>query len=457
MELTPAKTTARSSLKSGEKITGWQLGRISPTPSNVPSGWELLHLTSVARLESGHTPSRRKPEYWEGDIPWISLHDSAALDVPEISATAQTIGPLGLANSSARLLPEGTVVFSRTATVGKATVMGRRMATSQDFANYVCGERLHNHFLVHLFRYMASEWTRLMAGSTHNSIYMPVFRDLQILLPPLSEQRAIARALGEMDVLIDGLRQLIAKKVDLKQAAMQQLLSGKRRLPGFQAKPGSRETEVGVIPVDWALESFGNIFRFSGGFSASRDQLSSEGHCYLHYGDIHNASQTFIDVRSQYLDIPKLDISLKRVSPKSLLSDGDIVFVDASEDDEGASRHVVVVNKENIPYISGLHTIVAKRKTTSLDDGYERYCFQSRDIKRQFYFYAVGTKVSGISKTNIAKIFMPIPPLPEQRAIATVLSDMDAELAALEQRRDKTRALKQGMMQELLTGKTRLV
>lgn len=185
--------------------------------------------------------------------------------------------------------------------------------------------------------------------------------------------------------------------------------------------------------------------------------MSSEGHCYLHYGDIHKSTKTFVDVRGEYSDIPKLAIPLKRIPAKSLLTDGDIVFVDASEDDEGTSRHVVIVNGENIPYISGLHTIAAKSKRAALDNGYKRFCFQSRDIKRQFYYYAVGTKVSGISKTNIARIFLPIPPLPEQRAIANFLSDMDTEIAALEKRRDKTRLLKQGMMQELLTERIRLI
>jgi type I restriction enzyme S subunit len=210
-----------------------------------------VYLTSVAKLESGHTPSRRRPEYWKGDIPWISLHDSGALDVREIFSTAQTIGQLGLANSSARLLPKGTVVFSRTATVGKATVMGREMATSQDFANYICGERLHNHYLVHLFRYMSPEWKRLMAGSTHNSIYMPVFRDLQILLPSLNEQETIAEALNNADDLIESLERLIAKKRILKKGVMQQLLIGKQRLRKFaNATTGYKQTEVGVIPAD---------------------------------------------------------------------------------------------------------------------------------------------------------------------------------------------------------------
>jgi len=205
------------------------------------------------------------------------------------------------------------------------------------------------------------------------------------------------------------------------------------------------------------LKTFGDLFNFSGGYSASRDQLSAEGHCYLHYGDIHSATKTTVDVRADYQGIPKLDIPLKRVAPKSLLEDGDVVFVDASEDDEGTSRHVVVVNKDKQPFISGLHTIVAKSKTEELAHEYRRYCFQTAAIRQQFLFYAVGTKVSGISKTNIAKLTMPVPTVPEQIAIAGALTDMDAELAALEQRREKTRALKQAMMQELLTGRTRLL
>ena len=115
------------------------------------------------------------------------------------------------------------------------------------------------------------------------------------------------------------------------------------------------------------------------------------------------------------------------------------------------------MNKDGLPFISGLHTIVAKTKTAELAHEYRCYCFQTAAIRQQFMFYAVGTKVSGISKTNIAKLTMPVPSIPEQTAIATVLSDMDAELSALEAQRDKTYALKQAMMQELLTGKTRLV
>jgi len=269
------------------------------------------------------------------------------------------------------------------------------------------------------------------------------FMEVPIPRPPLPEQRAITAALSDVDALLGGLDRLIAKKRNLKQAAMQQLLTGRTRLPRFHGQ--------------WEMKRWGDLFKFSGGYSASRDQLSTEGHCYLHYGDIHGSTKTYVDTDADYQDIPKLNVHLSRVSPDSRLRDGDVVFVDASEDDEGTSRHVVVVNKTDMPFISGLHTIVAKPRTSELVHEYQRYCFQTAAIRQQFLFYAVGTKVSGISKTNIARLTLPVPSAPEQTAIAAVLSEMDAELSALEARRDKTRALKQGMMQELLRGSTRLV
>lgn len=261
--------------------------------------------------------------------------------------------------------------------------------------------------------------------------------------PPLLEQEAIAEALSDADALIESLEQLIAKKRQIKQGTMQALVTGKQRLPGFDD--------------NWPRKALSELFDFSGGYSASRDQLSADGHYYLHYGDIHTSSKSFVDVAAESQELPRLDISINKVNANSLLKDGDVVFVDASEDDEGTSKHVVIINKDNAPLISGLHTIVAKSKTDELGHAFRRYCFQTPDTKQQFRFFAVGTKVSGVSKSNIGKIQLSFPPVAEQRAIATILSDMDTELAGLETRLAKTRQLKQGMMQELLTGRIRLV
>ncbi|MBZ4194750.1 MAG: restriction endonuclease subunit S [Candidatus Contendobacter sp.] len=306
------------------------------------------------------------------------------------------------------------------------------------------GEQLNGYyFYLYFSNHFYSRIMQMTAKSSVDSVRREMIADMRIPVPLPKEQRAIAAALSDVNALLAKLDQLIAKKRDLKQAAMQQLLTGKKRLPGFSG--------------EWEIKRLGDLFKFSGGYSASRDQLSTEGHCYLHYGDIHGSLNTTIDTKADFQDIPKLDIPLKRASPDSLLADGDVVFVDASEDDEGTSKHVVVINKDGLPFISGLHTIVAKARTAELAHEYLRYCFQTAAIRQQFMFYAVGTKVSGISKTNIVKLTLPIPSVPEQTAIAAILSDMDTELAALEVRREKTRALKQGMMQELLTGRIRLV
>ena len=329
--------------------------------------------------------------------------------------------------------------------IGKAALIDER-AIGMTFGAFMGvfrsdhGQLLHHVFQSGIFKKQINEHL----GATINQITNKSLNSFKVPLPPTNEERTkIAKALSDVDALLATLDQVIVKKRDLKQAAMQQLLTGVKRLPGFSG--------------DWKLKSFSDLFDFSGGYSASRDQLSDEGHCYLHYGDIHGSSKTSINTKRDFLDIPKLDISLKRISEKSLLKHGDVVFVDASEDDAGTSKHLVIENEGDVPFISGLHTIVAKSKANDLADTYKHYCFQTPAIRQQFMFYAVGTKVSGISKASIVKLTLPIPAIPEQIAIAAVLSNMDVELAALEARRDKTRNIKQAMMQELLTGKTRLI
>ncbi len=211
-----------------------------------------------------------------------------------------------------------------------------------------------------------------------------------------------------------------------------------------------------MIPTHWGICYLNDLFSFNSGLAVSRKELSNDGFCYLHYGDIHKSNKTYIDVTKEYQDIPKLNIPLKIIPPKTLLNDGDVVFVDASEDDEGTSKHIVIKNPDNIIFVSGLHTIVLKSKNTLLNNDYKQYCFQTAQLRKQFKFFAVGTKVSGINKTNIKKVQILLPSKPEQMAIASVLSDVDSLISTLEKLITKKRNIKQGAMQELLTGKKRL-
>ncbi|MBB4199657.1 hypothetical protein CCR94_07280 [Rhodoblastus sphagnicola] len=209
----------------------WVLGRITEGVTHIACDWDLVTLTKVAKLESGHTPSRDQPDYWGGDIPWLSLADTDALEALEVDQTSEYVTSKGIAHSSARILPKDTVVFSRTATVGKATRMKIPMATSQDFANWICGPTLLPAYLVQVFRHMGREWERLQEGSTHQTIYMPVFKKLQILQPPKIEQQKIAEIGEAFDHRISCERAALAGLLHNRAALSQELLSGRLRLP----------------------------------------------------------------------------------------------------------------------------------------------------------------------------------------------------------------------------------
>lgn len=180
----------------------------------VPTHWAVMPIRLAARLESGHTPSRSHPEYWVPDecvFPWFTLADVWQLreeQVEYVYETKEKVSQTGLENSAARLLPKGTVMLSRTASVGYAGIMGVEMATTQDFANWVCSEKLAPEFLLYGFRAMKGEFERLKYGSTHNTIYMPDIMSFRFALPPLTEQAAIIKAIREE---MDGYEQLITE------------------------------------------------------------------------------------------------------------------------------------------------------------------------------------------------------------------------------------------------------
>lgn len=159
----------------------------------APVGWAWVPLVDVARMESGHTPSRSESTYWGGDVSWIGIADARAHHSKTIDQTLQHTNSLGLANSAARLLPAGTVCVSRTASVGYVVKMGRPMATSQDFVNWTCTSAIDADWLKWLFLAEGEALPRFGKGSTHTTIYFPEWLSLHVALPPIEEQLEIVR------------------------------------------------------------------------------------------------------------------------------------------------------------------------------------------------------------------------------------------------------------------------
>lgn len=193
----PAPKQGRGGREATDKVIPGSAGlSINDPKTELPHGWAWVPLLRIAKQETGHTPSRSKPSYWDGGVPWIGIRDAGAHHGRVIDTTMQTISEEGLANSSARLLPAGTVCLSRTASVGYVTTMGRSMATSQDFATWTCTEALEPGYLMYALMAEGDDIRKFGMGSTHTTIYFPEIRALHIALPPIDEQREIVKRLN---------------------------------------------------------------------------------------------------------------------------------------------------------------------------------------------------------------------------------------------------------------------
>lgn len=177
----------------------------------APKGWKWTRLSDVAELATGHTPSRKHPEYWGGEIPWISVKDARPYHGGVIFETAETTNELGIRNSAAVVLPKGTVCLSRTGSIGYAVLLGREMATSQGFVNWICGESLDPKFLRYLFQVERAALERWAEGMAHTTIYFPRVKAFYICLPHVTQQRRIVAQLEALLGNVDSTRKQLER------------------------------------------------------------------------------------------------------------------------------------------------------------------------------------------------------------------------------------------------------
>jgi len=266
------------------------------------------------------------------------------------------------------------------------------------------------------------------------AISMANLKKFKIKLPPLPEQCAIAQTLGDVDVLISSLEKLIAKKRDLKQAAMQQLLSRKKRLSGFNG--------------EWEMKSIGSFSAFV-----------TKGATPTTYG-FNWEKIGVLFLRSECVSVDGLDLSQSMfISDKAHASliRGEVRSGDILITITGNVGRVVHL-KPDFGYANiNQHIARIRVKDSSVLPDFIYHWLSQPSVRIYYISITTGQAYPQISLKQVRETQVPIPPLPEQTAITSVLSDMDTEITALEARLAKTRDLKQGMMQELLTGRIRLV
>lgn len=337
---------------------------------------------------------------------------------------------------------DGDILFAHNATVGpvaklKTSLKYVILSTTATYFR-VNGTLLNNDYLMHYMRseLFSSQYSAIMSQSTRNQVPITAQRKLFVVVPPIEEQSKIASSLSVVDALISSLDQLIAKKRDIQQATMQQLVTGQCRLPGFS----------GVWEVK-PLRALGNTY---GGLAGKTK--NDFGHGEARYIPFMNVmTDTVID--TSWLE--PVDVAPNEA--QNLAKKGDLFFNGSSETPEEVGFCSVLL--EEIPnlYLNSFCFGFRFNTSARVNGLFFAYWFRSKAGRAAMSVLAQGATRYNIAKSAFMQLEIPQPSEEEQTAIATILSDMDAALAALEARRDKARQLKQGMMQELLTGRIRLV
>ncbi len=413
----------------------------------IPEDWDTQDMLGIARQimdYRGRTPKKLGMDWGGGDIPalsagnvkkgFVDLNQECYFGSEALYSKWMTRGDMA----------RGDILFTTEAPLGNVAlvpddrkyILSQRTVLIQVDQTRVSSRFLYQMMLSDSFQRMLADYS---SGSTAKGIKRKKFEQLCIALPQLPEQNAIAAALSDVDELLGALDKLIAKKQSLKIAAMQQLLTGQTRIPGFSGA--------------WAVKRLGDTGKCLRGVSYKGDSDLSA----------HDTASTKRLLRSNNVQsaIVVTDevqfVNTARVSMHQILKKDDILICMANGSKALVGKAGVFNVSNGYEYTFGAFMGCFRADDTVANPTFVFYLFQTARYRDYINNLLAGSSINNLRPSSVESLEFDMPPVPEQTAIAAVLVDMDTELAALQARRSKTKALKQAMMQELLTGRTRLI
>ena len=391
------------------------------------SGWNTVKLKDICDFIGGGTPSKQVENFWCGNIPWISSSDLIESSIWEINITRH-ITAEAVAKSATHICPRNTVLVVSRVGVGKVAIAPFEVCTSQDFTNLV-SKKHDARFLAYCIQNKMKIMAEKTQGTSIKGVTVENIAQMEIELPPQEEQTAIAEALSDIDNLISSLQKLIEKKKAIKQGTMQELLTGKKRLPGFSG--------------EWSKQQLGDICNIVNGGTPSTSiaEFWTGKILWCKPTDITSCSTKYI-----YTTESKITESGLKASSATLLPKGALLLCSRATIGE------VRIAGNTICTNQGFKSLVVHQNISN-----EWLYYMVHVLKFNMLEKAIGSTFLEISKKDLAELDIIVPEFTEQKAIAQVLSDMDSEIELLEKKLAKYQQIKQGMMQELLTGRIRLV
>ena len=386
----------------------------------MPKGWKEIYLSeSLQKISGGGTPSRINKKYWSTKgIPWVTVKDMKSRIIND---SQEYITEEGLNNSSANLIPAGTVIISTRMAVGRSIRSTKDVAINQDLKALITGNDLSNNYLHYLIESKQGHLNRLGTGSTVKGIVLSDLETLKVLLPPVEEQKKIAKILSTWDVAIEKLEKLIDAKKRRKKGLMQQLLTGKKRFPGFSE--------------EWVEVHLENVCHITMGSSPS----SSE----------YNDNREGLPLIQGNADI----MNNRRISPKvytrqitKTCDAGDIIMCVRAPVGE------VALASQKSCIGRGVAAFKTKKE-------YRRNFIYFLLLYLEDYWgkYSQGSTFEAVNSKDIKsfKLFVP-QELNEQKKIGFFFKKFEEDMTIMDERIIFFKNIKKGLMQQLLTGKKRV-
>jgi type I restriction enzyme S subunit len=412
----------------------------------IPEDWEVKPARQLGTPVRGGSPRPAgDPRYFNGSfIPWLTV--AALTNIPQsqlvVSETMSFLTEEGSLRS--RTLAPGTLIIANSgATLGVAKILGIKCCANDGIAALLnLRKQVSPHFLAHFINTKTDYLRDVVAtGNGQPNLNTELIGNFSIPLPPTkTEQEAIANVLSDADALIESLEQLLIKKRQIKHGATQELLTGKRRLPGFSSE--WMEVTLGQMGKCLRGVSYDPAIDLSHSDSDSTVRL-------LRSNNVQEGSVIFADM--QY-------VNRARVSADQLLRLNDILvcMANGSRDLVGKAGHFSA--DDGFRYTFGAFMGCFRPNVQAADPDFVFSLFQTQVYRTHILILLAGSSINNLTPGSVEALVIRVPPeRAEQAAIAAVLSDMDCEIGALEGKVAKARRIKQAMMQELLTGRIRLV
>lgn len=410
----------------------------------IPEDWEVKRLGEfLKKIIGGGTPSRSKEEYWNGNIPWVTVKDFATFN-PE--KTQEYITRKGLKNSSSNLIPAKTLITATRMGLGKVSIYDIDVAINQDLKALFPKDNLHKNYLYHWFIGNEKYIESLGNGSTVKGITLDDLKGLKFYEIPIKEQKQIADCLSTWDRGIEKLAALIDAKKEQKKGLMQQLFNGQLSMANGQLEKVENEKERLKGWKEVRLGKFCDEICGEYGLNKKAIPYSKKLMRYIRITDIADDGSLLND--------SKMSVALSNEEKlKYKLSEGDLLFARTgatvgktylyNKDSDDKMVYAGYLIRFRIDYLKA-HPVFIKEFTHT-----QRYWNWVKT-------FSARSGQPGINSSEYRSLKVPIPSLQEQTAIAQVLTTADREIELLEKKLEAMKEQKKGLMQVLLTGKKRL-